>query len=117
MPKKAISDWNCLRDNPGCLLHMEFGACCYTSIRSGKCHRPDNTIPSGVSGILALLPRRKCVVERGETMVLPSPVVLTPEQLHRMAQEEFAEFNPNLVDSPAQAAEHGFVWKRGPLGS
>ena len=46
-----------------------------------------------------------------------SKVQLTQEQLARMQQEELLEFNPNLVDTPEQAAAHGFVWKHGPVGS
>lgn len=50
---------------------------------------------------------------------LPSspPPSLTQEQLDRMALEELWEINPNLADTAAQVAIHGFVWKHGPIGS
>lgn len=64
MPKKierAEAEWNCGRDNPQCLLHVEYGAACRNSIRAGSCHRTDASIPGGVAGIVAMLPRPKRV--------------------------------------------------------
>lgn len=47
----------------------------------------------------------------------PPAITLTKEQLDRMALEELREYNPNLADTAAQLAAHGFEWKHGPIGN